>query len=235
VVVSVNATRDRADERWTLDIADTGIGIPPDRHQYLFEPFEQASASIARVYGGSGLGLALSRRLAEHLGGSLTLLRSAPGEGTVFRLTLKPLPHALESARSRGRDVSNEDLSAIQGLRILLAEDHPDLHEALRRQLQRAGANVVSAHDGEQAVAKAGSADFDVILMDLRLPHMDGLEAIRALRGQGCAVPIIALTADPTSFHREAALEAGCNTCLSKPFEMDELIASIRRLTQTKR
>jgi CheY-like chemotaxis protein len=162
-------------------------------------------------------------------------LRSAPGEGTVFRLTLKPLPRAPEAGRTRGRDASHEDLSAIQGLRILLAEDHPDLHEALRRQLQRAGATVVSAHDGEEAVAKVGSAEFDLILMDLRLPHMDGLEAIRALRGQGCAVPIIALTADPTSFHGQAALDAGCNTCLSKPFEMDELIASIREMTQTKR
>ena len=233
VVVSV--TRDRDGQRWTIDIADTGIGISPDRHQFLFEPFEQASTSIARVYGGSGLGLALSRRLAEHLGGSLTLVRSAPGQGTVFCLTLTPLPRAAEPGRTRGREVSNDDLIAIQGLRILLAEDHPDLHEALRRQLQRAGATVESAHDGEQAVAKVGSGEFDLILMDLRLPHMDGLEAIRALRGQGCAVPIIALTADPTSFHREAALEAGCNTCLSKPFEMDELIASIRQMTQKKR
>ena len=92
------------DEQWTIDITDTGIGIAPDQHARLFEPFEQANASIARVYGGNGLGLALSRRLAEQLGGALVLLHSAPGEGTTFRLTLAASSDGVESRSSAGRD-----------------------------------------------------------------------------------------------------------------------------------
>ena len=117
---------------------------------------------------------------------------------------------------------------SIKGLHILLAEDHRDLHFALRTLLERAGATVESAHDGREAVASATSATFDVVLMDLRMPHMDGLQATRALRRQGCVIPIVALTADPATLHRAEALEAGCDACLSKPFKLEDLMASIR-------
>jgi signal transduction histidine kinase/CheY-like chemotaxis protein len=228
IVIAVSARRDAEGERWTIDIADTGIGIAADRHPYLFEPFEQVHASIARVYGGSGLGLALSRRLAEQLGGSLALLHSAPGEGTVFRLIVRPLPAApkAESASTGAASGSVENL--FEGLHILLAEDHPDLHLALRTLLERAGAIVESAFDGRDALTKAVSTRFDVILMDLRMPHMDGLQATRALRDQGCAIPIVALTADPATVRRTEALDAGCDACLSKPFRLEDLMASIR-------
>ena len=117
-------------------------------------------------------------------------------------------------------------------MRILLAEDHRDLHYALRESLERAGAMVESAHDGREAVTKTMSAAFDVVLMDLRMPNMDGIQATRALRKQGCALPVIALTADPATLRRAEALDAGCDACLSKPFKMDDLIASIRMSTR---
>jgi signal transduction histidine kinase len=232
IAVSMRATHALDDGHWTMDITDTGIGITADQQAHLFEPFEQANASITRAYGGSGLGLALSRKLAEQLGGTIVLLRSAPGEGTTFRLTLRPLSG--ERAGGARPDPEARDGSArtITGLRILLAEDHRDLHAALREALERDGATVESAYDGREAVTKTTSGTFDVVLMDLRMPNMDGIQATRALRKDGFALPIIALTADPATLRRAEALDAGCDACLSKPFTLDDLIASIQLSTR---
>jgi len=213
------------DDQWTIDLTDTGIGITQDQRAHLFEPFEQANASIAQAYGGSGLGLALSRKLAEQLGGTLVLLHSAPGEGSTFRLTLKPLK-AMEPAPAP--EAEEKAGSGIEGLRLLLAEDHRDLHVALRELLEHAGATVESVHDGREAVERVQAGVFDVVLMDLRMPNMDGLQATRALRNQGYDLPIIALTADPATLRRAEALHAGCDACLSKPFTPDDLISAIR-------
>jgi CheY-like chemotaxis protein len=156
------------------------------------------------------------------------LLHTAPGEGTAFRLILKPLPvpPKAESASTAAAPAGAE--YSIEGLHILLAEDHRELHLALRKLLERSGATVESAYEGREAVARALSGTFDVVLMDLRMPHMNGLEAARALRSQGCLLPIVALTADPATLHREEALDAGCDACLSKPFKLEDLMASIR-------
>jgi signal transduction histidine kinase/CheY-like chemotaxis protein len=229
VVVSLSAMHDAEGEAWTIDVIDTGIGIAVDRHAHLFEPFEQGSDSIARVYGGTGLGLALSRKLAERLGGALVLLRSAPGQGTVFRLTLRPLQPVAETNSAPASETTSPVARSIEGWRILLAEDHRDLNLALRTMLEREGATVESVYDGREAVARAMAATFDVVLMDLLMPHVDGLEATRRLRSQGSVVQIIALTADPATLHRAEALEAGCDDCLSKPFTPEDLAAAIQR------
>jgi len=216
------------DDACTIEVCDTGIGIAPDQQAQLFEPFGQANASIARVYGGVGLGLALSRRLAEQLGGSLVLVRSAPGEGATFRLTLRNLqaPQSAESAVTAAPD--GQPSGALSGVRILLAEDHPELHSATRRFLEHAGARVASAHDGAEAMSLTVSGTFDVILMDIHLPAVDGLQATRLLRAQGCRVPILALTANPSAWHHTQALEAGCDDCLSKPFKIADVSARVR-------
>ena len=232
VVVSLRATQALDEGYWTIDVTDTGIGITADQRTHLFEPFEQANASIARTYGGNGLGLALSRRVADQLGGALVLLHSAPGEGSTFRLTLRPLKAELPRESPAGREAPVRSKSTIAGMRILLAEDHRDLHYALRESLERAGATVESAHDGREAVAKTMAAVFDVVLMDLRMPNMDGIQATRALRKQGCRLPVIALTADPATLRRAEALDAGCDACLSKPFKIDDLITSIHMSTR---
>jgi signal transduction histidine kinase len=234
ITVSMKVARDD-DERWMLDVIDTGIGIAADQQARVFEPFEQANAAINRLYGGSGLGLALSRRLAEQLGGGLVLLRSAPGKGSTFRLTLRPLQPALKPARGLERDAGDAADPGIRGMHILLAEDHRDLHLAVRQFLERAGATVESAYDGRQAVEIASAATFDVLLIDLRMPHTDGFEATRILRARGYSLPIIALTADPTTMYHEEALEAGCDACLAKPFKLADLSTAIRRSSRGRR
>jgi len=227
VTVALRIVGDPHDEQWAVDVIDTGIGIASDRHACLFEPFEQADAEISRVYGGNGLGLALSRRLAQHMGGKLELLLSRPGKGSTFRLMLRSLPASAPGAEILAR-TADEIETGLAGLRCLLAEDHRDLHLALRGMLEKAGAIVTSAYDGRDAVDQILANEFDLVLMDLRMPQMDGLQATRLLRSRGCASHIIALTADPATFWHAAALEAGCDACLSKPFRIDQVVASIR-------
>jgi signal transduction histidine kinase/ActR/RegA family two-component response regulator len=227
VTVIVQTTRAADGAQCTIDVVDTGIGIAPNHQARLFEPFEQADVRISRTYGGSGLGLSLSRRLAHRLGGQLELLRSGPGEGSTFRLSLTSLPE-LTTVGADGADARPDEAAAgLAGLRILLAEDHRDLHTALREKLEQAGATVSSAYNGRDAVEQAQAAAFDAVLMDLRMPHVDGLQATRELRRKGYAAPILALTADPAALWRASALEAGCDDCLSKPFMIDHLFASI--------
>ena len=118
--------------------------------------------------------------------------------------------------------------SRVQWLQsILVAEDHRDLHSAIRQMLEQLGASVDSAYDGHEAVTKALAAPFDVVLMDLRMPQMNGLLATRTLRSRGCAVPIVALTADPATVRRAEAIDAGCDACFSKPFEIEDVMASV--------
>jgi signal transduction histidine kinase/ActR/RegA family two-component response regulator len=232
--VAAAVTRAADGDRWVVDITDTGIGIAPERHPFVFEPFEQGDPSIARTYGGVGLGLALSRRLAEQLGGSLLLLASVPGEGTTFRLTVKSLAAAPETRIPTAGRSPLPPAAALAGFHILLAEDHPDMRMAVRMLLEQSGASVETACDGREAVAKASASAFDVVLMDLRMPHMSGLEATRTLRAQGVATPIVALTADPAMMHRAEAIDSGCDECLSKPFLPRDLVAAIRFLRERK-
>jgi len=230
VVVSVRTGQTSDGQSWTIDVTDTGIGIPLDRQPYLFTPFEQADASIVRIYGGTGLGLSLSRGLAERLGGTLVLLRSEAGVGSTFRLVLRPLSREAKSGPQREAPLAISTRRPAEGLRILLAEDHRDMRTTLTRLLEQAGASVDTACDGREAVAKVSSGVFDLVLMDLLMPHMDGYQATRTLRAQGYTVPIVALTADPTSTCRTDALDAGCDACVYKGFTIDEVFASIRTL-----
>jgi len=212
-----------------VDIADTGTGIAADRQTHLFEPFEQTDFNIPRVHGGSGLGLAISRNLAEQLGGNLALLRSSPDQGSTFRLTIKApavdqTQLDIASVRAAAVDTPARPL---MGLRILLADDSADLQVAVRRLLKSMGAAVDCAKNGREAMTMAMSSTYDVVLMDILMPDIDGLQAIRALRDRGSDVPIIALTGDATTDRRRAAAEAGGNVLLSKPFDSQNLLASI--------
>ena len=219
-------------ERLTIDVADTGIGIPRDQIASLFEPFGQADA-VARVHGGTGLGLALSRRLAEQLGGSLELVSSEVGRGTTFRITIgAPVAQVAEESRASSRDSDRVPGGAptLVGLQVLLAEDHPDLRVAIGRALGLEGAHLEYATNGREAIALAQQSKFDVVVMDLLMPSMNGLDATRSLRAAGSRVPVIAISADATPGTRTAAIDAGCNAFICKPFDSGDLVAAIRFL-----
>jgi CheY-like chemotaxis protein len=208
-------------------LGDDGVQIAN-----LFEPFGQADA-VARVHGGTGLGLALSRRLAEQLGGSLALVSSEVGRGTTFRITVAArIAHLPDGNRASARDPSRAQAEhrVLVGLQVLLAEDHPDLRLAIGRALGLEGAALQYAANGHEAIALAAQSTFDVIVMDLLMPAMNGLDATRSLRSAGIRVPVIAISADATPGARTAAIDAGCNAFLCKPFDSGDLIAATRFL-----
>jgi CheY-like chemotaxis protein len=219
-------------DRLTVDVADTGVGIAPDQIPRLFEPFGQADA-VARAHGGTGLGLALSRRLAEQLGGSLVLVSSEVGRGTTFRIAIDAHDSGAADSHptsSPDSDRASAGLPALIGLQILLAEDNADLQLAIGRALALEGAALYLAVNGREAIEMAERSKFDIIIMDLLMPVMSGLEATRALRAAGSRVPIIAISADATARARTATVDAGCNAFLCKPFDSGDLVAAIRFL-----
>lgn len=231
--------------RLRLEISDTGIGMNEAELSTVFEPFRQADLSIARRFGGTGLGLAVSRHLVEMLGGTMDV-KSKPGRGTTFTITIDagPLegvpmvdcPTSLAVAPDEGGDHSASGWrNLLAGRRILLAEDHDDNRRLIAHILKRGGAELVEARDGREAVEQAGAADaagrtFDVVLMDMRMPVMDGYEAARQLRAAGYRGSIIALTADAMTGDREQCVRAGCDEYLTKPIDRNRLVETVVRL-----
>jgi signal transduction histidine kinase len=206
-----------------VEVIDTGIGVAAEHRGRLFQRFSQADATIGPRFGGTGLGLALSRRLATALGGDLSLVESRLGHGSTFRLTLPAdaAPVPLEPT-----SLPNQPLS---GLHILLAEDNADIREALGELLKLKGADITAAPNGQNAIERASARRFDVVLMDLRMPKLDGIAATRALRGQGYSGTIIALTALGASEDLADCVAAGCDGHVAKPVETATLIAEIHR------
>jgi PAS domain S-box-containing protein len=233
-----------------FEVADTGIGMTPEQLKNLFRPFQQADASTSRKYGGTGLGLAISKRLAEMLGGDITAT-SRPGEGSTFVVTLDPGPLADEevvqpsesrSAPSSSRPEEQDSLPKLH-CRVLLAEDGPDNQRIISFFLTKAGASVTVVDNGRKAVelalgegraSEANPAEgppFDVILMDMQMPVMDGYEATRQLRARGYSGPIIALTAHAMAHDRQKCLDAGCDDYAAKPIERKELVRLVAEHT----
>jgi ammonium transporter, Amt family len=214
-----------------FEVEDTGCGIPAEAQARLFQPFGQGDSSTSRRYGGTGLGLVLSQKLAWALGGDLELTRSKPGIGSVFTLTIDPgnpslVSSAPASAAKEGVEPSDTTLS---GIKVLLAEDNADNEELVTTFLTRRGALVEIARNGVEAMALASSQAPDVILMDLHMPILDGLEATRRLRAEGCTTPIIALTAHAMKEEREKCLKLGFSEFLTKPLDVQALIATVHR------
>ena len=213
-------------DRIRFTVTDTGMGIPEDRMDRLFQLFSQVDASTTRRFGGTGLGLAISQKLAGLLGGEITV-RSVPGAGSAFSFSL-PLPVAVAATAPRpatgGTDLASPTLPP---LRILLAEDNPVNRKVVLAQLARAGLGAEVAVDGREAVEKISVQTFDVILMDVHMPRLDGLAATREIRALAASIRqpyIIALTANALHGDREACLEAGADAYLAKPFKPAELV-----------
>jgi signal transduction histidine kinase/CheY-like chemotaxis protein len=221
-----------------FEIMDTGIGMTREHVERVFEPFNQADASMTRRYGGTGLGLAISRRLADMLGGRLSV-ESELGIGSTFRLTIAVTcvagPPTQTSAPSLGAlsgSLSGDELKL--NCRILLADDGPDNRRLLAYILQRAGAQVTIAEDGQMAMELALAAEsdgrpFDIVLMDMQMPILDGYGATELLRSLGYTRPIIALTAHAMKGDREKCLQAGCTDYATKPTDRLRLLSQIAR------
>jgi PAS domain S-box-containing protein len=225
-----------------FDVVDTGIGITPEQMQTLFQPFAQADNSTTRRFGGTGLGLTISRRLAEMLGGTIEV-HSRAGAGSTFSVTVRTgsldgvsLSHTPDAAHG----ATPPEAAAVPpaepqlACRILLAEDGPDNQRLISCMLGRAGAAVTCVDNGRRAVdaalvAQDSGQPFAVVLMDMQMPVMDGYEASTLLRTKGYRGAIIALTAHTMAGDREKCLTAGCDDYAPKPIDRDRLLETIRR------
>ncbi|MDV6866823.1 response regulator [Pseudomonas aeruginosa] len=211
----------------TCAVHDSGIGISPERLEHMFDAFQQADSSISRRYGGTGLGLAIARTLAERMGGTLQA-ESKEGSGSTFTLEI-PLPFQQSPAHRQQAAAHAAPVAA--GQEILLVEDNPVNQTVIEAMLRSLGYRVTLVADGIQAVRSAERQRYDAILMDCRLPVLDGYSATREIRAQenGRQVPIIALTANALQGDRENCLQAGMNDYLAKPFKRAELQRILQR------
>ena len=221
-------------------IEDTGIGIASEHQNKLFKPFVQADATYARRFGGTGLGLALSRKIALALQGDVKLIRSAPGCGSCFEITVQvglnpqaDLYADLNAARSTvKKSTKNSKNHQLTGIRILLVDDAPDNRALVNRVLSIYGASVKNAESGQEALNSCAENTWDIILMDMQMPVMDGFQTTKALRARGYQQPIIALTAHALPEERQQCLAAGCNDHVTKPIDWDRLVEAILRWTR---
>jgi len=236
VCVIVSAGRDGADQLLSVSVEDSGIGIPASAIADLFTPFAQADSSSSRRRGGTGLGLCISRSMAHLLGGEITVA-SDPGRGSVFTLLISTEGSsqsvANEPAVQRGeappRDRPVHGPGNLTGRRVLLVEDGVDNQRLIIHHLRnRQGADVTLAENGQESLERIREANdagrpFELVLMDMQMPEMDGFTAARLIREGGHLVPVIALTANAMSGDRERCIDAGCDDFASKPIDFDEL------------
>lgn len=219
--------------RFRFEVRDTGIGIPADKLAHLFSAFTQADYSTRRRFGGSGLGLAISKRLVDAMDGEIGV-ESAPGAGSLFWFEIS----LAEGDAVRISAGNAQTARPIPRRRLLLAEDVDLNRDIIRTMLERDGHEVVVAADGLEAVNLASQSHFDMVLMDIHMPVMDGLEATRLIRDLDCGsrrLPILALTANVMVTEQGKCMEAGMDGVLTKPVEWDRLRAAIDHLTSDER
>ena len=228
---SIHVGLELAEERnrLCLTVRDTGIGIPREKQEEVFKAFSQADGSITRRYGGSGLGLTISSKLVRLMGGTMCL-ESQEGVGTTFTIVV-PYEATTELLTSR----APVGPAVLAPMRILLAEDNPVNQKVASRQLQKKGHSVFIVADGRSAVSVSAKETFDLILMDVQMPEMDGLEATAAIRqreaGGSVHIPIIAMTAHAMAGDRDRCLAAGMDGYVRKPIRLEEMLQAVAEVT----
>lgn len=242
VRVVIRASGSMAVPQYEIDVVDSGIGIAADKLDGIFEAFVQADSSVTRRFGGTGLGLAISRRFARALGGDI-VVRSEPGVGSTFAVTLDAGPlagvHMLEPAEACQLDVDVAEEGygrwEFPSARILVVDDGAENRELVKLVLEENGLTVEEAENGQVAVDKAAVTRYDVILMDMSMPVMDGYTATRTLRQRGLKTPIFALTAHAMKGFEKEVLEAGCTGYVTKPIDIDVLLGALAEKLGGKR
>jgi len=219
----------------TIQVTDTGLGIPQDKLSTIFEKFTQADGSITRKYGGTGLGLAITRRLVEIHGGDVRV-ESQVGKGSTFRVTLpcEIAPGAVGSVAPKPPEITGEALRPPPAARLLLVEDNLVNQKVVLAILRKKGYHIDVANDGREALAKLASSSetpYDLVLMDVQMPVLDGLEATRLIRAEARwdYLPVVAMTAHAMNGDRERCLQSGMNAYISKPVQPAHLISTIER------
>ncbi|WP_454717771.1 ATP-binding protein [Caulobacter segnis] len=237
VVARLSGSRDQDRARLRFEIQDTGVGIGEEAGKQLFERFSQGDGSTTRRFGGSGLGLAICKRLAEMMGGEVGF-ESKLGEGSTFWLELDVEACAAPHLGQGASETDESDTPLFAGLRVLLVEDNATNRLIAGRMLEALGARIDTAEDGVLGVAAATRGGFDLILMDIQMPGMDGVEAthrIRALKGPAGAVPILAMTANAMAHQQAAYLAAGMDGAIAKPLSPAALTQAIARALTAER
>jgi len=237
VTVICRFMKTQSEPRLLVEIADTGIGIPQDKIESVFEPFTQADKTVARRFGGTGLGLSISRNFARALGGDITV-ESRQGKGSTFKITLKtgdlqgvPFLQPEEVATAAQRfDAKEQARWQFPKARVLIVDDGAENRELLTLLLRETGLTVDEAENGQVGVEKAVSGPYDVILMDVNMPVLDGFAATRTLRQQGMKTPIIALTADAMKGFEQECLNVGYSGYFSKPIDIDRFMEMMAKL-----
>jgi PAS domain S-box-containing protein len=226
ITVALRREQDERGTRLRFEVADTGIGIPGDKQHLLFRDFSQVDASTARRYGGTGLGLSVCRRLVEAMGGEIGVVSGA-GQGSRFWFTI-----GLVTAAAPAGTHAAGPVRAGRAARVLVAEDLVVNQMIVTAMLKAAGHQAVAVANGEQAVEAVRLGGFDLVLMDMEMPVMDGISATRAIRALGtpaARIPIVALTANAMLEEAVSCREAGMDDFLSKPIDRDALIAAVQR------
>jgi PAS domain S-box-containing protein len=234
VTVTVRLALDRTPTQIAIDVSDTGIGIPSDRLDAIFDPFVQAEASTTRQYGGTGLGLAISRRFARALGGDI-VATSDLGQGSTFHITLDPgplddvawiAPESLAVVHRRDRSTVRTRW-VFEPKRVLVVDDGPENRELVRLVLENCGLVVLEAENGQIALDMVQREAPDLVLMDVQMPVMNGYVATRTLRERGCTLPVLALTGNAMKGFEREVEEAGFTGYLTKPVDIDALMAAL--------
>ncbi|MHB9066668.1 MAG: response regulator [Pirellulaceae bacterium] len=218
--------------RLEFHVIDTGMGMTTEQMARIFKPFEQADSSVTRRFGGTGLGLSISKRLAEALGGDLRV-QSTPGQGSTFTLLIETGPLSgvrmidaptAEQLLQRTKQVEHTASDILlRPSRVLIVDDGESNRQLISLLLRRAGLEVSEAENGVEAVHRVEEGTFDLVLMDMQMPVMDGYAATRRLREQGHSVPIVALTANAMQGDEDECRKAGCSHFLAKPIDIDRL------------
>ncbi len=236
VQVLAELVQDKSNPHLTIQVIDTGMGIPAAKFEAIFDPFVQADTSVTRQHGGTGLGLTISRRIAQALGGDIAV-SSEVGKGSTFTVNIATGPldqvHVADAPMvecMHSRKAEKRPLPSLSGANILLVEDGDTNRKLIGLMLRRVGVQVTTAENGQVGAELAMKHPFDLILMDMQLPVMDGYTATALLRQQGIAIPIIALSAHAMKGDEDKCLAAGCSGYVTKPVDADALVETVAEM-----